>query len=62
MRDLLLGVSALVVLIVGIFFLAAVLQRGQYQPPSQGSYLPDCARGMSRPIPATAILSDRPQR
>ncbi|MCC8431879.1 hypothetical protein LJ725_23135 [Reyranella aquatilis] len=45
MRDLLLGVSTLVVLIVGIFFLAAVLQRGQYQPPSQGSYLPDCARG-----------------
>jgi hypothetical protein len=51
MRDLIIGMSALAVLVVGIFFLAAVLQRGQYQPPSPGSYLPDCARGNFRADP-----------
>lgn len=45
MRDLVIGVVAFVVIIVGIFFLAAVIQRGQYQPPSEGGYLPECAMG-----------------
>jgi hypothetical protein len=47
MRDLVIGVVAFVVVIVGIFFLAAVIQRGQYQPPSEGGYLPECATGKS---------------
>jgi hypothetical protein len=42
---------AIVVVIVGIFFLAAVLQRGQYTPPSEGPYLPDCALGKSSADP-----------
>ena len=49
MRDLVTGMVAVV--IVGIFFLAAVMQRGQYQPPSRGPYLPECAQGNSRADP-----------
>ena len=51
MRDIVIGVGTLAVVIVGIFFLAAVMQRGQYQAPSEGSYLPDCARGKSASDP-----------
>lgn len=51
MRDLVIGMVAVVIVIVGIFFLAAVMQRGQYQPPSQGPYLPECAQGNSRTDP-----------
>ncbi len=51
MRDLIVGMIAIVVVIVGIFFLAAVMQRGQYVPPSQGPYLPDCAKGKSSTDP-----------
>jgi len=47
MRDLVIGMVAVVIVIVGIFFLAAVMQRGQYQPPSRGPYLPECAQGNS---------------
>jgi|GEM_PF-1880522 len=51
MRDLVIGIVAVVIVIVGIFFLAAVMQRGQYQPPSKGPYLPECAQGNSRADP-----------
>lgn len=51
MRDLIIGMVSVVVVIVGIFFLAAVIQRGQYQPPSAGGYLPDCAQGKSSSDP-----------
>ena len=51
MRDLVIGMLSVIVAIVGIFFLAAVLQRGQYRPPSEGPYLPDCAHGKSSTDP-----------
>lgn len=51
MRDLVIGMVAVVIVIVGIFFLAAVMQRGQHQPPSKGPYLPECAQGNSRADP-----------
>ncbi len=51
MRDLIIGMSAVVIVIVGIFLLAAVMQRGQYQAPSAGPYLPECAQGDSRADP-----------
>tara|TARA_B100001105_G_scaffold195793_1_gene159683 strand:+ start:364 stop:540 length:177 start_codon:yes stop_codon:yes gene_type:complete len=51
MRDLVTGMAAVGVVIVGIFFLAAVMQRSQYQPPSIGPYLPDCALGISSADP-----------
>jgi len=47
MRDVVIGLGTIAVVIVGIFFLAAVMQRGQYQPPSEGGYLPECALGKS---------------
>ena len=51
MRDLVIVMVSVVVVIVGIFFLAAVMQRGQYQPPSEGGYLPECAMGKSSTDP-----------
>ncbi len=51
MRDLVIGMVAVMIVIVGIFFLAAVMQRGQYQPPSKGPYLPECAQGNTRADP-----------
>ncbi len=51
MRDLVIGMVAVVFVIVGIFFLAAMMQRGQYQAPSEGPYLPECARGNARSDP-----------
>jgi hypothetical protein len=51
MRGLVIGLGAFAAVIVGIFFLAAVMQRGQYQPPSEGGYLPECALGKSASDP-----------
>lgn len=56
MRDLIIGISAVVLVIVGIFFLAAVMQRGQHQTPSEGPYLPECARGNAQADPRDCDL------